>query len=161
MAKRSGKFYYKNEKQTLKSLGLKQVPGSGNGWVHKEDGENEYVLAQLKSTDAKSISLKLLDIEKLEYHANVSHKIPVFIVQFLKSNDVFRLARPLDMPALAEYIKTGICEKNIKTEIELIDLENEPWPEVPKVPVNKVKSSGKGRKKFWEDKKELWENRKK
>lgn len=33
MPKRSGKFYYKNEKKTLEALGFEQVPGSGNGWV--------------------------------------------------------------------------------------------------------------------------------
>lgn len=33
--KRSGKFYYRNERETLEALGFKQVPGSGNGWVAK------------------------------------------------------------------------------------------------------------------------------
>lgn len=33
MPKRNGKFYYKNEKQTLETFGFTQVPGSGNGWI--------------------------------------------------------------------------------------------------------------------------------
>lgn len=33
MPKRSGKFYSKNEKETLKNLGLKPVPFSGAGWI--------------------------------------------------------------------------------------------------------------------------------
>ena len=49
--KRTGKFYFRNEKEVLKSLGLTPTPQSGAGWVAKEDGENEIILAQLKSTD--------------------------------------------------------------------------------------------------------------
>ena len=39
--KRSGKFYSKNEKETLKKLGLKPIAFSGAGWISKEDGESE------------------------------------------------------------------------------------------------------------------------
>ena len=80
MAKRKGKFYFRNEKETLESLGLKQVPGSGNGWIAKEDGENELALVQLKSTDANSYTIKQLDIQQLEYHADVSHKVTIFLI---------------------------------------------------------------------------------
>ena len=52
--KRSGKFWYRNEKKTLEALGFKQIPGSGNGFAAKEDGENELALVQLKSTDSSS-----------------------------------------------------------------------------------------------------------
>ena len=55
--KRSGKFYYRNERETMEMLGMRQVPGSGNGWVAKEDGENEHLLCQLKSTDGNSIGI--------------------------------------------------------------------------------------------------------
>ena len=40
--KRSGKFYRKNEKEIMRSLGLKPVAGSGCGWLDKEDGQNDY-----------------------------------------------------------------------------------------------------------------------
>ena len=36
--KRSGKFYSKNEKETLKKLGLKPIAFSGAGWIDKEAG---------------------------------------------------------------------------------------------------------------------------
>ena len=79
---RSGKFYRKNEKEVMESLGLTPTPGSGCGEVWKEDGQNDYVICQLKSTDANSIRVQQKDIRTLEHNAAVSHKIPVFAIQF-------------------------------------------------------------------------------
>lgn len=107
MAKRSGKFYYQNEREVLERLGLRQVPGSGNGWVCKEDGESEDILCQLKSTDAQSIRVQKLDIEKLEYHAMVSHRLPVFAINFLSDNSTYLLVSPESLLEVAEYLETG------------------------------------------------------
>ena len=54
---RSGKFYRKNEREVMKNLGLKPTKNSGSGWIEKEDGENETIIAQLKSTDSESIKV--------------------------------------------------------------------------------------------------------
>ncbi len=145
--RRSGKFYYKNERIVAESLGMKQVAGSGNGWVSKEDCENEFILAQLKSTDAKSISIKKLDIEKLEYNANIAHKTPLFIIQFLDTHELYFLVKPLDVPLISEYIKCGEI-KNKNTNCEFISTVDQK----PKEPKLKVKSSIKSRNKYWEDK---------
>lgn len=107
MAKRSGKFYYQNEREVLERLGLRQVPGSGNGWVQKEDGESDDILCQLKSTDAQSIRVQKLDIEKLEYHAMVSHRLPVFAINFLSDNSTYLLVSPESLLEVAEYLETG------------------------------------------------------
>lgn len=93
-SKRSGKFYRKNEQEVMKSLGFEPTYNSGSSWIEKEDGQNEYGICQLKSTDAKSIRIDLKDIEKLEYNALVSHKLPVFVIQFLETNEVFLVIRP-------------------------------------------------------------------
>ena len=58
---RNGKFYRKNEREVMKNLGLKPTKNSGSGWIEKEDGENETIIAQLKSTDSESIKVNLLD----------------------------------------------------------------------------------------------------
>lgn len=108
--KRSGKFYRKNEAEVMKSLGLDPTPNSGSGWIVKEDGQNENVICQLKSTDASSISVKKLDIDKLEYNAMVAKKLPVFALQFLQSGDVFLLVRPEHLQEVSEYIESGIYE---------------------------------------------------
>lgn len=91
MPKRSGKFYSQNEKRTLKALGLTPAPASGAGWVVKEDGENETLMVQLKSTDSLSYRVSRLDMKKLEFHAEVSNKVPVFLIQFLKDDRLYAI----------------------------------------------------------------------
>lgn len=104
---RSGRFWHRNEREVMELLGLRQVPGSGNGWVAKEDGESEHVLCQLKSTDASSIRVQKQDIDKLEYHAIVSKKLPVFAIQFVQSRQVYLLVKPLDLVDVAKHVKSG------------------------------------------------------
>ena len=105
--KRSGKFYRQNEAEVMKSLGLEPTPNSGSGPIWKEDGQSEEVICQLKSTDAQSISIKKKDIDTLLYNAAVAHKLPVFAIQFLQSNEVYLLVRPEELCEAAKYIKTG------------------------------------------------------
>lgn len=105
--KRSGKFYSTNEKKTLKALGLTPAPMSGAGWVTKEDGENDVAMVQLKSTDASSYRLNMLDMKKLEYHAMVSHKIPVFLVQFLSQDKIYAIVDIADIANLHRALETG------------------------------------------------------
>lgn len=126
----------------MKSLGLVPTKGSGSGWLEKEDGQNEHVIAQLKSTDAESYRIKLSDIQTLEYNGNIAHKLPMFVVQFLQSNDIFILARPMDIPDIAKYIACGKVEIEKSTEIDLSEIE------VPKEAPT-IKSGN--RNKFWKD----------
>ena len=113
--KRSTKFYRKNEAEVMESLGLKPTKNSGSGWVEKEDGQNDYVICQLKSTDAQSIKVNQSDIRILEKNAMVAHKVPVFAIQFLNTGEVWLMAKPEDFTSVAEYIETG-------TTSELFDL---------------------------------------
>ena len=109
--KRSTKFYRKNEAEVMESLGLKPTKNSGSGWVEKEDGQNDYVICQLKSTDAQSIKVNQSDIRILEKNAMVAHKIPVFAIQFLNTGEVWLMAKPEDFTSVAEYIETGTAPK--------------------------------------------------
>lgn len=139
--KRSRKFYYRNERETMEMLGMRQVPGSGNGWVAKEDGENEHLLCQLKSTDGNSIGIKKIDIDKLLLNAETEHKLPVFAVQFLKSGEVYLLVRPIDIEEVAEYLNTGVVKRSEEDDIV----------EVKKIRAKKkpvVKSSESARERF-------------
>lgn len=111
MPNRSGRFYRKNEARIMRKLGLKPTKNSGSGWVEKEDGQSENVICQLKSTDHKSISFKLQDFETLEYNANVAHKIPLFALQFIESDDVFVLMRPSDLKDLAAFCDGEMFER--------------------------------------------------
>lgn len=143
MAKRSGRFYYRNERETMERLGMRQVPGSGNGWVSKEDGENENVICQLKSTDARSYRVDLRDINALLHNAAVSRKIPVFAVQFLQTDDLFLLVRPIDVPELSRYIETGVNERDAWYAVV-----SEEEPDGPSRPLPVVRSSKAARERF-------------
>jgi len=153
---RSTKFYFKNEKEVMEDLGLKAVPGSGSQWTHKEDGENDYVLAQLKSTDKQSYKLNKLDLEKLEYHSMVAHKVPLFILQFLNDDSRYAIIKIEDIPKLNEYINTG----QVKNVSEGLIFNPEDIEETkPKRPKRKIKSSASARELFYKQKEEEWENK--
>lgn len=144
MPKRSGKFYYKNEREVMESLGLKQVPGSGNGWVSKEDGENDFILCQLKSTDAQSIRVQQVDIRKLEEHAALSQRFPLFAIQFLNTGEVWLMAKPEDFADVANYIITGKCDKPKEPIVNVSEKKT-------KKKVTKVRSSSDAREAYYKE----------
>lgn len=152
--KRSGKWYRKNEQQVMEQLGLDPTPNSGSGWVVKEDGQSEDVICQLKSTDANSIRVNLADLQTLEYNAAVSHKLPVFAVQFIQAGKVYLMMNPSDLGDLARYLLTG---NNAAAERELCEVEDTPQP----VRVCSVKSSSAGRKRFMSEHERKFEKRRK
>jgi len=145
--KRSFKFYRDNEAQVMCKFGLRPTANSGSGWIEKEDGQNDFLIAQLKSTDASSISVKLKDIHTLEYNAIVAHKVPLFMVQFLQTDEVFVLVRPSDLPSVAEYMECGRCE--IVESIVICESEQAPKQDA-------IKSSPKSRDKFWKEQEKRW-----
>lgn len=141
--KRSGKFYRRNEQSVMKSLGLNPTPNSGSGWIIKEDGENEHVVCQLKSTDKQSIKVNKADIDTLQYNALVSHKLPVFAIQFLQSNEVFLIVKPEDITDIVKYLDTGIVESPSGSIVDISNHE-EMKPTGRKV----ISSSSKSKKAF-------------
>lgn len=155
--RRTGKFYSKNEKEIMSKYGLKATPMSGAGWIAKEDGYNDYVLAQLKSTDANSYKLLLDDIDKLEYHAIVENKIPLFIIEFLQRDEVYFVLKPNDLVKLSKYLELGEY-KETKILNELNELNEKKEKELNNNKRKKIESSNKARKRFY---KELEEERKK
>lgn len=106
---RSFKFYRENEKQVMESLGLKPTKNSGSTWIEKEDGQNDFVICQLKSTDAQSIKINQKDLKILEYNASVANKIPMFAIQFLNTGEVWIMVKPIELANISQYIKTGHC----------------------------------------------------
>ena len=146
---RKVKFWFKNEKEVMHSLGFEPVKGSGSGWIHKEDGESEFALAQLKSTEAESYKLNYLDIEKLEYHASVSHKLPVFIIQFL-NRGTYVMVNVNDLDKLDCLIK----DKQIKDDgpcLNAVDLGA--------CKTTKISSSGKAREIFYKERENQWKKK--
>lgn len=171
MRKRTGKFYNKNEKETLLKLGLTPAPQSGAGWIVKEDGENEDFMVQLKSTDASSYRIDMLDIKKLEYHASVSNKIPMFLIQFLKQDKLYCLLE------VNELLSVNTLEKlNKLYSVNLLNLsklnlsnltnrrtheeENLVIEENTEIQKPKIKSSKNAREKFFKEREEKYGKRK-
>ena len=142
--KRSGKFYRKNEAEVMRSLGLTPTKNSGSGWIEKEDGQSEHVICQLKSTDANSIKINKKDLDTLQYNASVSHKIPVFAIQFLQSNEVYLLVKPGTLIEAAQYIETG----EYKSEDLFSDISERDCEELGTNPDRIIKSSSKSREQF-------------
>ena len=172
MPKRSGKFYSQNEKRTLKALGLTPAPASGAGWVVKEDGENETLMVQLKSTDSLSYRLSRLDMKKLEFHAEVSNKVPVFLVQFLKDDRLYAIVDVKNIDDLFYGLKgikpntTSVDIASIKEEIDIASTSKEKKEKINKkekreseVPI--IKTSKSSRDSFFEEQEKSRKNFKK
>lgn len=71
------------EKEVMRGLGLVPHVASGSAWQMKEDGSNDRVIAQLKSTDGKGINVQRQDVKDLMYHARMSRKAPIFVLDFV------------------------------------------------------------------------------
>lgn len=145
--KRSFRFYRKNEADVMKSLGLKPTKNSGSGWVEKEDGISDAVICQLKSTDKESIKLNKRDIDVLNYNAGVFHKMPVFAIQFLQSNEVYLLVKPDMLTDVAKYIETG----TYTSQNDFLDLDVSDVEETTAKAKRKIKSSSSARIRFNEE----------
>ena len=124
--KRTTKFYRKNEAEVMERLGFRPTKNSGAGWIEKEDGQNEQCICQLKSTDKQSIGIKQNDLHILEQNAAISHKLPVFAIQFLNTNEVWVMIKPEDLKTIQSLVKgEDISEKLSKGFDFDIDKEEE------------------------------------
>lgn len=116
MKRRTSKFWYANERKVIEKLGLKSTPRSGAGEILKEDGYNDDIICQLKSTESNQVSFKRLDVEKLLYHATVDRKIPIFVVQFIDGPMLIATV-PAELENLSKYLKGQEFEKAKPIEI--------------------------------------------
>lgn len=160
MDKRTGKFYRNNEAETMKKYGLNPTKNSGSGWIEKEDGENAILLCQLKSTDAESIKVNLLDLHKLFYHCDVSHKTGVFMVQFLSTNEEYILLKPEDIQEVARGLKGKIKYNsliNIKDSVESNLVNPGTSDKIPKVKTG----SKSARNKFYKEREKMYNEKNK
>lgn len=157
--KRTGKFYRRNEEEVMKALGLKPTKNSGSGWIEKEDGQNDFIICQLKSTDAQSIKINQKDIRILEVNAATVHKLPVFAIQFLNTGEVWLMAKPDDFTEVAKYIETGKCE--VKNTFVDIGSPEDGWIESEQKEIRKIKSSKSAREQFFKERDEKYNKVKK
>lgn len=114
--------------------------------IVKEDGQSEEIICQLKSTDANSIKVNKSDLDTLEYNSLVSHKLPVFVIQFLQSNQTYLVLKPEDLSDIVKYINTGEISQNRFLGIEMVDVEVEEKEKTQ--PRRIISSSSKAREAF-------------
>lgn len=69
------------EKGVAKRYGGKVNPGSGNGWVHKNDVRNNAYSFECKTTEKNQFTLRLSDLINAEKHAVLSGREMVFVVE--------------------------------------------------------------------------------
>lgn len=117
MAKRTTKWYRKNEAEVIHRLGFKPTRNSGATWIDKGDGQNEHCVCELKSTDNASYRLEQTTLHTLEANAIEAHKLPVFALQFLNVDEVWLAVKETDIEAFKQLIKASVLE-------ELIDNAN-------------------------------------
>ena len=144
--KRSGKFYRKNEAEVMRSLGLEPTINSGSTWIEKEDGQSEDIICQLKSTDAQSIRIVKKDIDTLIYNSMVVHKLPVFAIQFLNTNEVFLLVRPEDIIQVSKSLNGEQIDKSSTNFLGIEDRPERPLEADDNPPRRIIKSGGSARK---------------
>lgn len=106
---RTKKDWNRREKRVMNHIGVKRQPGSGAFWMFKEDGESEYFLVQLKSTEKGSITVQLRDLLTLYEHAFVTGKIPVFVLDFIdketKDDDLLLCFRRRDIEKVMKLVQ--------------------------------------------------------
>lgn len=117
MAKRTTKWYRKNEAEVMQRLGFKPTRNSGATWIDKGDGQNEHCICELKSTDNASYRLEQTTLHTLEANAIEAHKLPVFALQFLNVDEVWLAVKESDIGAFKQLVKASVLE-------ELIDNAN-------------------------------------
>lgn len=133
----------------MESLGLKPTKNSGAGWIEKADGQSESIICELKSTDANSYRLSLDDMHTLEYHANVIHKLPLFCVQFINTDDVYLIAKAETIKDIA--LALSGTRINIGHDCEVACCEESEKTATPAESIA-IKSSQKARQKFFDEK---------
>lgn len=117
MAKRTTKWYRKNEAEVMNRLGFKPTRNSGATWIDKGDGQNEHCVCELKSTDNSSYRLEQTTLHTLEANAIEAHKLPVFALQFLNVDEVWLAVKETDIEAFKQLVRASVLE-------ELIDNAN-------------------------------------
>jgi hypothetical protein len=97
----------KQEKALARKVGGSVNSGSGNGWIRKGDVRSEDELWELKITSAKSYSLKDAELIKLNEQALRDRRIPIFLVEFMSTNNSYVILTKDDYMTLRERADIG------------------------------------------------------
>ena len=91
----------------------------------------------------------MLDLKKLEFHAEADHKIPLFLVQFLKVDKIYAVIEVGNICDLKDIIETGNKkESKVMTNAEVSVLDR------------RVKSSSKAIQSYRKEQENRWQKKK-
>jgi len=71
----------RQERDTAEHYGGRTQPGSGSGWVHRNDVRSDEFLIENKRTDKGSITIKADDLRKLRINATRLDRIGLMEIQ--------------------------------------------------------------------------------
>lgn len=78
------------EAEVAKRTGGRTVPGSGNGYTKGDCRKRGVVRIECKTTSARSFSVTIDMLNKLETAAAIAGEFPVLVVEFLKDGKPWR-----------------------------------------------------------------------
>lgn len=145
------KFYREHEREIMERFGFTPSPNSGAGWMWKDDGRNDKTVVELKSTAARSITIKRDDWDKLVDHSLVEGKRPLLVTDWWKTDDVLFTMRPEDM--------LTICRSIYPEEFTVPPPDQVPYMSVQDVkvkPKRRIKSNPLAEAKIQKEREEKW-----
>jgi hypothetical protein len=71
----------RQEKDLAERYDGKRSPGSGNGWIHKNDVRNDTFSFEAKTTEKRQYPLKLDELKLAEQYALLSGREMVFVIE--------------------------------------------------------------------------------
>ncbi len=93
------------EMKVCKALGLKPTPLSGSNWKARQDGDSDKLIAQIKCTDGKQITVKQQDLIDLEHEGRITRKYPIFALYFTNEDDPWIMIRPYHLKKIERYLE--------------------------------------------------------
>ena len=91
----------------------------------------------------------MLDLKKLEFHAEVDHKIPLFLVQFLKVDKIYAGIEVSNICDLKDVIETGSKKESVVKVNEEVDVRK-----------RNVKSSSRAINSYRKELESRWQKKK-
>ena len=101
------------EEHGAKLIGGRRVPGSGSVKGKPGDGISPLYMDECKYTDRKSLSIKRVDLRKLEEDSLNSGKMPVFMFGFSNGDRV-----KYNWVAVPEYLFREVMEQLEKVWVD-------------------------------------------
>lgn len=96
------------EARLADDLDGKTIPGSGGTWGYSGDVRTPDLLIEAKTTSAKTHRVTFADLEYLGKKADLKGKLPAFVVEFQKREELVLLRYDDLLPAAIEHLKKPV-----------------------------------------------------